>query len=346
MADPVSPAQDYRPGILKYQGWAITAGVVALALVGVIMLSLDWRETRGAASRATWIPIIAGLAITAVSYWCSSLSFALVNRVFGVPLRLPALLIVGFISSAMIAAVGGVAGHSLRLLLMVRRGVPGGEVMAPSLFHGYLESVIFFALIPSSLVYLVLTHPLSPGLAIGLATGAAVLGVAFVMAAVVFFAAPFRAIALRLVGAAWRLATRRDMGPGLDRFETSLRRGLAEVRTRRLALVLPVALIICDRTSRVAAVWFCFEALGGGVEPSVVVTGFAIGVAAGVMSMAPGGMGVQEGSMAGAYHLLGVPLEQAVLVSLLFRLVFYAIPFGVSLLFYWRVLRERGLAQA
>jgi len=57
---------------------------------------------------------------------------------------------------------------------------------------------------------------------------------------------------------------------------------------------------------------------------------------------------VQEGSMAGVYHLLGVPLEQAVLVSFLFRLVYYMIPFGVSLLFYRNILRERiplGAAQ-
>ena len=56
--------------------------------------------------------------------------------------------------------------------------------------------------------------------------------------------------------------------------------------------------------------------------------------------MVPGGMGVQEASMAGTYHLLGVPLEQAVLVALLFRLVYYMAPFGVSLVFYWYVLRE------
>ena len=62
-------------------------------------------------------------------------------------------------------------------------------------------------------------------------------------------------------------------------------------------------------------------------------------MAAGVMSMVPGGLGVQEGTMAGVYHLLGVSLEQAVLVSLLFRLVYYMVPLGVSLVFYWHVLR-------
>ena len=70
----------------------------------------------------------------------------------------------------------------------------------------------------------------------------------------------------------------------------------------------------------------------------------AVGVALGVMSMVPGGLGVQEGSMAGTYHLLGVPLEEAVLVSVLFRLVYYVIPFLVSLAFYRRIMREGAVA--
>ncbi|MCH7606165.1 MAG: flippase-like domain-containing protein [Chloroflexi bacterium] len=336
----------YPGGISKLQHRAIIAGVVLLALVGIILILLDWPETRGAVSQAKWPPILAALGIIAVSYLCQSLSFSMINRVFGIGMAQRALLIVGFLSSAMIAAVGGVAGHSLRLLLMARRGVPAGQALAPSLFHGYLESVLFFALIPASLSYLVLTYPLSPGLTVGFAAGAAVLGAAFAMAAVVFFAAPVRGIALRLIGFVWRTATRRDMGPALQRFETSLRQGLAEIRSRWWALVPPVALIFADRAARIAVVWLCFESLGGQVDPAVLVTGFAVGVVVGVMSMVPGGMGVQEATMAGTYHLLGVPLEQAVLVALLFRLVYYMVPFGVSLVFYWYALREGRLMQA
>ena len=317
-----------------------------LALVGVILILLDWPDTRGAVSQAKWPPILAALVIIAVSYLCQSFSFSLVNRVFGVGMTQRDLLAVGFLSSSMIAAVGGVAGHSLRLLLMARRGVPAGQALAPSLFHGYLESVLFFALIPASLGYLVLTYPLSSGLTVGFTAGAAVLGAAFAMAAVVFFAAPVRGIALRLIGYAWRTATRRDMSPALQSFETSLRQGLAEIRSRRWSLVPPVALIFADRGARVAVVWLCFESLGGQIDPAVVVTGFAVGVVVGVMSMVPGGMGVQEGAMAGTFHLLGVPLDQAVLVALLFRLVYYMAPFGVSLFFYWYVLRVSRLEPA
>ena len=318
---------------------AILVAVVLLAVAGVLVVLLDWPEVQGVIGRASWRLVLPALAITAFSYLCLSWSFGLVNQAFGVRPGQWILLGVGFVSSAMIAAVGGVAGHSLRLLLMVRRGVAASDAMAPSLFHGYLESVIFFAMIPGGLAYLVFTHPLSPRLTLTLGTGAGVLGVAFAVTAVVFFVRPVRAVALRLVGLTWRLVLRRDLDAGLRSFEATLVRGLAEVRRRPLSLVLPVLLILADRLSRVMVVWLCFEALGGQVDLGVVVTGFAIGVVAGVMSMVPGGLGVQEGTMAGVYHLLGVSLEQAVLVSLLFRLVYYMVPLAVSLVFYWHVLR-------
>ena len=56
--------------------------------------------------------------------------------------------------------------------------------------------------------------------------------------------------------------------------------------------------------------------------------------------MIPGGLGVQEGSMAGIYALLGVPLNQAVLAAILFRVVYYFAPYLVSLAFYRRMLRR------
>ena len=93
-----------------------------------------------------------------------------------------------------------------------------------------------------------------------------------------------------------------------------------------------MALVLPDRIARVAVAWVCFQALGGDAGLGVITTGFAVGVAVGVMSMVPGGLGVQEGSMAGTYHLLGVPLEEAVLAAMLFRAVYY-----------WRPLRSAWL---
>lgn len=317
----------------------VTAAVLLLALAGVLVVVLDWREVRDVLARADWQWVPLAMTITVISYLCLSYSLALINESFGIRLSRRYLLEVGFVSSAMIAAVGGLAGHSLRVLMMTRRGLAAGDIMAPSLFHGYLESLLFFALIPAGLVYLLLTHPLSSSVAAWLSIGTGLLGVAFAITAVVFFYRPARSITYWVVRSFWKLVSRRDMEGTLRHFESTLTLGLAAVRRRPLVLVSPLALVLADRIARIVVVWLCFQALGSDVSVGVVVTGFAIGVAAGVMSMVPGGVAVQEGSMAGTYHLLGVPLEEAVLVSVLFRVVYYMVPFAVSLPFYRRLVK-------
>ena len=165
---------------------AITAAVVVLALAGVFLAVLDWREVRSVLSQGEWKWLPLALSISGISYLFQSLSFSLINRSFGIELGWRDLLEIGFLSAAMIAAVGGLAGHSLRLLLMVRRGMSAGDVMAPSLFHAYLESLLFVALIPAGLTYLLLTHPLSTEVAVALGIGTGVLAVAFALTALVF----------------------------------------------------------------------------------------------------------------------------------------------------------------
>ena len=323
------------------QNGALAAGVIGLAFLGILVIALDWRDVKGSVAASEWRPMAGALAASFLAYACSSYSYALLNRSFGILLDYRTLFGIGFISSAMITAIGGVAGHSLRLLLMVRRGVSTGDALAPSLFHGYIESLVFFALIPGGMAYLSMSHSLPESLALAAGVGAVVLGLAFAATTVVFFVHPVRRVALRFVGLAGWMITRRNLTRGLQDFDDTLRSGLTHVRSQPLALVVPLGLIVADRAVRVGAVWLCFEALGAGVALEVIVTGFAIGVAAGVVSMIPGGIGVQEGSMAGVYHLLGVPLEQAVLVSLLFRVVYFVVPFGVSLAFYGKVIRQR-----
>jgi len=87
-----------------------------------------------------------------------------------------------------------------------------------------------------------------------------------------------------------------------------------------------------------AALWFCFAALGNAPGLGVLLSGFGIGLSAGNLSFIPGGLGVQEASMAGIYALLGMSFARAALVAILFRVVSDFIPFFVSLPFYEQLL--------
>jgi uncharacterized protein (TIRG00374 family) len=94
-----------------------------------------------------------------------------------------------------------------------------------------------------------------------------------------------------------------------------------------------------DWVFAIITLWFCFQAFGGGPNIGVVLSGFSIGISVGNLSFIPGGLGVQEASMAGVFALLGSSFGQAVLASILFRVIYDFIPFFLSLLLYGRLIR-------
>jgi uncharacterized protein (TIRG00374 family) len=140
---------------------------------------------------------------------------------------------------------------------------------------------------------------------------------------------------------------RRDYLVWLSQVDESLTLGTQAILRRPLLLLWIMLLTVLDFASSIAAMGFVFLALGTSLNPAVLVTGYVIGIMAGVVSMVPGGFGIQEGSMAGIYALLGVRLEQAVLAAILFRILYYLVPYFLILPFYRRLLtRAKGQARA
>jgi len=99
-------------------------------------------------------------------------------------------------------------------------------------------------------------------------------------------------------------------------------------------------LIIGDVAAMIAGLSFCFKALGIPVHLGVLITGFNFGITLTVISFIPGDLGVQEASIAGVLAIFGVPFSQGVLAAILFRVLYYFVPFIFSLGFYWSLLKE------
>jgi glycosyltransferase 2 family protein len=322
----------------------LVIAIVLLALLGVVVVVLDWGQVRQVLGWADWRLVPVALLFSAVSYCCLSYSFAMASRIFGVRMGRRDLFELGFVSYALnyLVASGGTAGYSLRILLIKRRGLPVRDVLAASLFHSILNNLLLFILVPVGFAYLLANRSLSGNTAVGVGVVTALLLLLVLLVAAVFFVGTFRAAVLGAVGVGWRKATRRNIEPQLKDLDSTLARGIVAIRDQPTILVSPLVLVVADWASAVTALWFCFEALGSPVGPGVLLTGFSIGVVAGLLSMIPGGLGVQEGSMAAVYALLGVPFGQAVLVAILFRAVYYLAPFLASLGFYWRLMRRKG----
>jgi uncharacterized protein (TIRG00374 family) len=317
--------------------------IAVVALLAGLSIATDWGEIRKALLEADWKPIPSALLFTAISYACISFSFAKVSRTLGIRMAQRNLAEIGFVTTVLnhVMSSGGVFGYSLRFLLMKRHGVGMQEVLSASILHYYLTSMMMLAMLPISFYYLLTNSTVSPGVTAILGVMIILLVLVFAVASGMLFIRSIRCAVLDLAARAIRSLTHRDIEPALDQFETSVAHGLTALWSQPFTLLLIIMLIAVDWVFSAVALLFCFDALGQAIEPGVLMSGFVIGIIAGVLSMVPGGIGIQEGSMAGIFTLLGASLEKSILASILFRVIYFLIPFVVSLGFYWQILRRR-----
>jgi uncharacterized protein (TIRG00374 family) len=320
----------------------VPALIVLIAIIGLIFIMVDWGQIRVALTQANWRPIPYALAATVVSYACISLNFAQVGRLLGARMRLRDLAVVGFISIVLnhLVSGGGAAGYSVRFMLMHRHGVTMREVIAISIMHFLLTSLIMIAMLPVGLIYLGLNASLSQLTAIILTAAALVVILLTLFATILVFWSTMRRRVVNVLARSTYALVRRDVRDTLEGFESTIALGVQAMRERPYSMVLIMLLIVFDWAFSLVALWFCFRAFDITLPVGQSISGFVIGTVAGVASLIPGGLGVQEASMAGIFALFGISFEKAVLASVLFRVVYTIIPYLASFVFYRLVLRR------
>jgi len=97
---------------------------------------------------------------------------------------------------------------------------------------------------------------------------------------------------------------------------------------------------VLDWVFMLLGMFFSFLCLGYRINPGILVTGFIIGQIVVVVSLIPGGAGAMEGSMAFTYKTLGIPFETSLASVLVFRTLFYVIPFFLCLPLYPGIKRK------
>ena len=319
-------------------------GVIAVAvfvLAGALVVALDWQQMRLIIGHTDWPLLVPAALLTLISYAALSASSVVVFRSFGLRVPIRDLLEISFVANVttFLVNVGGLTGLPIQVVLLRRRGLSTEQVLAPSFFELYFSSLVLIILLPIGLFSVVSSRAVPAGAGVGIGIGAAALSTLLVLAGLVVFVGPIRAAVLDVLGKVVRSVIKRSIDSALRDFDAAMTRGIEVMRGNPRVLVLLLSLTVVDWLSTLGVLWFCFESLGTSVGAGTLVTGFSLGIAAGFVSFIPGGLGVQEGSMAGVYALLGVPLRSAVLAAILFRVVYYFIPFLVSLGFYRRLLR-------
>ena len=324
---------------------ALLVPFVGLALLCAwVYFALDHHEAAELSAHAQWWLVVAAIACSFTSYFFICMALLVIGRTLGVR-RVTAqmFMIVTFVSLTLNHVISlGVAGYSARVLLLRRVGESPGTVLAASLLHSYLTTLVMVALLPIGLGAIARSEAVPPAGTAALQVATAVSTAAVLAMTVGLVSRRLRIIGLAFIGRAGRFIPG-GHAEGLERALQDLDVGLTTafraVRQQPAAALAPVVLTLLDWTAVLAAYWLCLLAVGQSIEPRVLIAGFAIGMNVGVVSLVPGGVGVQEGSQAGVLAILGVPFGTALLASVLFRFVYYLLPFLVSLPLYAIVLR-------
>ncbi|UCC17294.1 MAG: flippase-like domain-containing protein [Dehalococcoidales bacterium] len=322
--------------------------IIALLILGVVLIILDWPNISKVLAEAEWTQAAFSLIFITLSYFFLSYGFTIVSNIFQVPMNQLSLMNVGFVSAAFNNLVDfmWMGGHALRLMLMQRKGVQSGQALAPSIFHSHFHNLGMFCLLPIGMMYLLVHRLVSPAGAVGLIIFTVVIIAFITVATVVVFKRSLRLIITNFLSKITRLVVKKDVTPFFNTFDDTMTSGVAAIKDHPRLLVLVIICVIAEWAFMLVGFWFCFGALGNPVSPGILITGFAVGISAGNLSMFPGGLGTQEASMAGVFSSLGVAFERGVLASILFRVVYDFIPFIVSLFFYRRLLSAPSMESA
>ncbi|MFQ5842846.1 MAG: YbhN family protein [Thermodesulfobacteriota bacterium] len=341
--------QGDKPIGVKAKKW-VKIGIFIFIAVAVLVSVSDIRKMIRLSAKLN--PYFLGLSFSAsfVSYLLIALSLKKILELMDIRLPFREIFTISWISTSInyVLSTGGVGGFTARVYLLNRKGVSYSDTIVVSIIHTFIMNVILMLFVLIGFSTLIAQKQM------GIYN--------FIVSSLLIFAAlymtylAFKSVINREFRENWinRIArwtnklhsffsTKPDNlieTAELKSFKAEFNQGMELMGLKRGELKGPVLYIFLDWIGCLLTLYFCFLALHYFIHPEVLVVGFAVGLFASILSLIPGGLGVMEGSMAAVYYSLTVPLEEAIVAVILYRLIYYVFPFLTSLLVYRSLFKE------
>lgn len=314
----------------------------------IAAFSIDWSTIPALLNRINWYVFPLIILCTCLSYWAAGQSFVYGCKLFRFTTPTHIIWKIGFLSTIAdnIAMLGNVGGHSVRLLLLSKYKENPSEILGVSIFAGYFYQISFICFFPLSFVLLALDHTTSPFSSVTLILLSLFFIFVSVFLTLITFFPDIRNWTLRLLSKLIHGTVKKDINNFLSTLSISMKQGVISSREHPYELTMLITYTVADWLTNALATELCLLALGSYIAPGPLLLGFVVGITLGMLSFIPGGLGVQDGSMAGIYTLLGVPLRTSVLAIILFRILYYFIPYFLSIFIYRRVVQQAPPAGA
>ena len=322
---------------------AVGIATVVLAAAGVAFFASDGRELLRAAGEVSWVRILIPIIATILSYATMAASYEGIARAASTPIGFSAMHRITYVSNTInyMVSTGGLSGFAVRMYFFRKNGIPLGRAVTISFVQGLITNLTLLFFLIFAFIFLLTHESLSPAALASAAVALLIFTVATLLLVGLFLHAPTRRRTIRwIIGGIYTLS-RRILGPARAPSKVSLLRlghniddGLAFMQKNGGAMIAPIAFIIADWFLTLGVLWGCFFALGLDVPFALISVGFAIGILSTLVSITPAGIGIMESAVTTIFVALGQPLEPTIIAVILFRMIFYALPFGMSIAFF------------
>lgn len=298
----------------------------------VLLISFDWKNFPLLLTKIDWGWLVLSLFLSFISYISAGISFVLSIKIFSLNLRTKIAFSIGFISTVLanMAPLGILTMTSARFIMLKNAHVKTSDSIALTLFYGYFYNVIFLIFFPISFIILSLK-----GKSLFLQQAATIISITLTITlTILVFNNYIRKYIFKLLNYITKTLMNKNIHSFNETLENTIKLGIKGLRDTPSLFWKLICFIILDWLTNILCLDFCFIALGYWINLGVLLSGFLLSTALGELSMIPGGFGIQDGSMLGYYSLLGVPTEITIFAIILFRIVYYIIPYINSLILY------------
>lgn len=310
------------------------AGLVLLLVLVAILIS-DYQKLKQVLLQADFGYLSLALAMTVVSISLAALAFSVSARMFKIDAPLRLLFVCGWLGVAInnIILSAGVVGFGVRVRILKEKGFNMKQVLSASFFHSYIFQFLLAAIFPFCLLYLYL-HGVSvfSQMKHVLLVIVAILFLLVMAAGALFFLSKPRRVFLVFSAEMIKRIFKRDWRDKFIQFDELLKNSL--IMSNFFRIIALFVFVAGDWVFCVLTLHFIFSAVGMSVPIWYIFSGLAISLAVGFASVLPGGLGTQDLSLTGILMLGGYDLQAAVVAAILFRLIYYIVPYGLASLYY------------
>ena len=340
MSEPHVTAESLSPK--KSPPWLLFGGIVAVAAIAFIVGAADAEALYQVANRVEPLMLLLPALCTAASYAAMAASYRGIAATAGLVVGFWEMLKITLASTSAnyLFSTGGLSGLAVRsYLFRQRHGLSSGNAVSISLAQTFLTNFVLLAFLLWGLLNLLLEGKLH-------GSSQAIVGLLFLFSVLLSAAAvavvASRTARERILGFLMRLPALfsrvlRDHGDGLrariNLFEAEIHEGVDFLIERGPQMILPSVYIALDWFLMLATLYVAFYCIAEPVPMHIVVIGFSTGVFLSIINLVPGGLGIMEGSMAAVFASFGVPLESAIVATIIFRISYYVLPLTFTLVF-------------